>query len=214
MKNELYDPLTSPDKNLFIKDLFSLSMNIDARYFLKKDFKYNAALGFSGHYNTDVFTPYMYAYVGGSGIARGDLGATLLPDYALDQNISVSQSTSVNWFEFGAIPGVAALKKHKNWQGLLLLGWGPLIQAKSYQSEPVNRSFFGFSSRTDLQVSLGYHSSKWFVQAISEFQFRRINFTQVKAQQYYYDLRIYFGYLIPIRKHPKIILKLEEKGLL
>lgn len=214
LRNQQYAPDMVEDKNLFLPDFSALSINIDARYFIKKDFNYRAALGFSGHYNTDFFTPYLYSYIGASGIShRSDLQG-LLPSYAVDSGVDISQSDLVSCVEIGALPGIALVKKHQQWQGLMLLGWGPLIQSKSYQSINNNRSFFGFTSRADLQISIGYHSERWFAQVMSEFQFRRMNFTQLKVQQYYYDLRLYFGYLLRVKKHPKAILKLEEKGIL
>lgn len=214
LKNQQYAPEIVLDKNLFLPNFSALSINIDARYFIKKDFNYSAALGFSGHYNVDFFTPYLYSYAGASGIAHRSNLQGLFPGYAVDSGVDISQSDLVSCLEIGALPGIAFVKKHQQWQGLLLLGWGPLIQSRSYQSENNNRSFFGFTSRADLQISIGYHGERWFTQIMSEFQFRRMNFTQVKVQQYYYNLRLYFGYLLRVKKHPKIILKLEEKGII
>lgn len=199
-------------KHLVIPDFSTLSINLDARYFLKKDFSYRAALGFSGHYNEDFFTPYVYSYFGASAIGRDSL--TLLPSYAVNEIADISKSKLVGCFEFGAIPGIAYVKRYEQWQGTLLMGWGPLFQTKWYETASQNRAFFGLSTRTDLQISFGYHQERWFLQLISEFQFRRINFRQMSVQQYYYDMRIFFGYLIPVKKHPKFITKLEDIGIL
>jgi hypothetical protein len=198
--------------HLFLTDFSTFSLNLDARYFFKKEFSYKAAMGFSGEYLSDFFTPYIYGYTGGSNVKHR--GNTLLPAYLQDPAASISLSEKVGCFEFGAIPGAAFVKRHNNLQGMLLLGWGPLIQTKWHAGGPSSRAFFGLSSRTDLQLSLGYHKSSWFVQVISEFQFRRINFRQMNVQQYYYDLRIFFGYLIQVKKQPKVITDLEGKGYL
>jgi len=210
--NHDYPEEVAPNKHLVLPDFSTLSINLDARYFLKKDFSYRAAMGFSGHYNEDFFTPYVYSYFGVSAVARDSM--TLLPTYAVNEIADVSKSNSVGCFEFGAIPGVAYVKRYEKWQGALLLGWGPLVQIKWYETQDQSRPFFGLSSRTDLQMSFGYHQERWFLQVMSEFQFRRINFPQMSVQQYYYDLRIFFGYLIKVKKHPKIVLRLEEKGVL
>jgi hypothetical protein len=214
LRNQQYAPEITEEKNLYLSDFSAFSVNIDARFFFKKEFNYRAALGFSGHYNTDFVTPYIYSYIGGSGISHKSEQQGLLPAYAAVPNIDVSRSDLMSCAEMGALPGIAIVKKHQQWQGLLLLGWGPLLQSKSYQTDNKNRSFFGFTTRADLQISIGYHTEHWFAQVMSEFQFRRMNFTQITVQQYYYDLRLYFGYLLRVKKHPKIILKLEERGIL
>jgi len=198
--------------HLFLDDFSTFSLNLDARYFFKKEFSYKAALGFSGEYLRDFFTPYLYGYTGGSNVKHQ--GNALLPIYLQDAGASITMSNRVGCFEFGAIPGGAFVKRHNNIQGTMLLGWGPLIQTKWHGGGPNSRAFFGLSSRTDLQGSIGYHKEDWFVQLMSEFQFRRINFRQMRVQQYYYDLRIFFGYLIRVKKHPKVITDLEEKGFL
>lgn len=210
--NHDYPSNEVPTKHLVIPDFSTLSINLDARYFLKKDFSYRAALGFSGHYNEDFFTPYVFSYFGASAVGRDS--ATLLPSYAVNEIADVSKSKLVGCFEFGAIPGIAYVKRYDKWQGTLLMGWGPLFQTKWYETAEQNRAFFGLNTRTDLQLSFGYHQERWFLQFISEFQFRRINFRQMSVQQYYYDIRLFFGYLIKVKKHPKFILKLEEKGIL
>jgi hypothetical protein len=210
--NHKYQEDDLPKPHLFMKDMSTFSVNMDARYFFKKDFSYKAALGFSGEYLRDFFTPYIYAYSGGSNIKNRK--KPLLPNYAQDLSASISKSSRFGCFEFGAIPGVAYVKRHRNVQAMILLGWGPLIQTKLHGNSENARVFFGLNSRTDLQWSLGYHKDLWFVQLMSEFQFRRINFMQMNVQQYYYDLRLIFGYLIQVKKHPKVVLDLEEKGLL
>lgn len=202
--------LQSP--HLFLDDFSTFSLNLDARYFFKKEFSYKAAMGFSGEYLSDFFTPYVYGYVGGSNIKHR--GNALLPIYVQDPSYSIFMSNRVGCVEFGAIPGGAFVKRHKNLQGSMMLGWGPLIQTKWHASGQSSRAFFGLSSRTDLQWSFGYHKEQWFVQLMSEFQFRRINFRQMKVQQYYYDFRLFFGYLIRVKKHPKVVTSLEEKGFL
>ncbi len=210
--NHQYGDSISPLPHFPLDNFSTFSLNIDARYFFKKDFSYKAALGFSGEYLEDYITPYIYGYTGGSNIKNAK--DALLPAYAQDPIASISYSQRMGCFEFGAIPGVALVKRHKDIQGTILLGWGPLIQTKWHAGGTSARAFFGFSSRTDLQWSLGYHQTKWFVQLISEVQFRRMNFRQIRAQQYYYDLRIFFGYLIGVKNDPKIVKDMENKGWL
>lgn len=202
----------SINQHLLHEDLSTFSLNLDARYFLNKDFNYGAAQGFSGEYLSDVWTPYVYGYFGGSNIKNND--NALLPSSMQIDQVSISQISGLGCLEFGAIPGAAFVKRMQNFQTMLLLGWGPLIQTKWHRGNQNTRTFFGFSSRTDLQLSLGYHQQSWFLQVMSEFQFRRVNFPQLNVQQYYYDLRLFFGYLIPVKKHPKIVQDLEDKGLL
>ena len=200
------------NQHLIYEDLSTFSLNMDTRFFLKKDFQYGAAQGFSGEYLSDVWTPYVYGYFGGSNVKNK--GSALLPNSMQNDQVSISQISGIGCLEFGAIPGAAFVKRLQNFQTMLLLGWGPLIQTKWHRDNQNARTFFGFSSRTDLQLSLGYHQERWFLQIMSEFQFRRVNFTQMNIQQYYYDLRLFFGYLIPVKKHPKIVLDLEERGFL
>jgi hypothetical protein len=137
----------------------------------------------------------------------------LLPNYAQLPEATVSSSRSVGCVEIGAIPGGALVKKFNNIQSTILFGWGPLIQTKWYRGDN-SRAFFGLSSHTDLQLALGYHQKKYFIQIMSEFQFRRINFRQINVQQYYYDVRLFFGYLLGVKNEPKIITDLEGHGLL
>jgi hypothetical protein len=210
--NHQYTAADLQSPHLFLGDFSTFSLNFDARYFFKKDFSYKAAMGFSGKYLSDFFTPYIYGYTGGSNVKHQK--NPLLPAYLQDPTTSISASNRVGCVEFGVIPGGAFVKRHNNIQGMMLLGWGPLIQTKWHAGASNSRAFFGLSSRTDLQWSLGYHKEQWFVQLISEFQFRRINFNQMKVQQYYYDMRIFFGYLIRVKKHPKVITDLEDKGFL
>lgn len=209
--NQQYDDLPN-QAHLPLEDFSAFSLNLDARYFFKKDFSYKAALGFSGEYLEDVLTPYLYGYTGGSNIKNRN--GALLPVYAQDSIASISFSERMGCVEFGAIPGVAMVKRHNNIQATVLLGWGPLIQTKWHAGGISSRAFFGLSSRTDLQWSVGYHKEKWFVQLISEVQFRRMNFKQIRAQQYYYDLRLFYGYLIGVKKHPKVVEDMEKKGWL
>lgn len=209
--NHEYDEQNLPKPHLFIEDFSTFSLNLDARYFFKENFNYSSALGFSGEYLRDFISPYIYTYTGGSNVKNET--RPLLADYVIDESATISNSNKVGCIEFGAIPGFAVVKRYNNIQATMLLGWGPLIQTKWHTVEKT-RAFFGLSSRTDLQWSVGYHKEKWFVQLISEFQFRRMNFRQMNVQQYYYDLRVFFGYLIPVKKHPKVILDLESRGLL
>lgn len=210
--NHKYPDEDLPKPHLLMTDMSTFSLNMDARYFFKKDFSYKAALGFSGEYLSDFFTPYIYTYSGGSNVKNRK--NPLLPDYAQDLSASISNSSRFGCFEFGAIPGIAYVKRHRNVQGMILMGWGPLIQTKWHGNSENTRVFFGLSSRTDLQWSVGYHKDRWFFQLMSELQFRRMNFRQMNVQQYYYDLRLFFGYLIQVKKHPKIVMDLEDKGLL
>jgi hypothetical protein len=193
-------------------DLTTFSINLDARYFFREAFNYSAALGFSGEYLSDFLTPYIYAYSGGSRLKNRE--GTLLPETLHDPAFSISLMDRLGCVELGASPGLAGVKRHQAWQGLMLLGFGPLMQVKWYETPQNQRGFFGLSSRTDLLLSVGYHKSRWFLQVMTEFQFRRINFNQIKTQQYYYDFRIYAGYLIGVKKHPKFVVKLEEMGIL
>lgn len=209
--NHQYTDPTFSVPHLGLEELTTFSTNLDVRYFFKKDFSYKSALGFSGEYLKDVLTPYLYGYTGGSSI-KNPLNP-LLPDYAQDSMASISKSSVVGCVEFGAVPGIAYVKRQKNLQAMMLIGWGPLIQTKWYRAEN-SRAFFGFNGRTDVQWSITYRQEHWFLQVLSEIQFRRVNFRQMKVQQYYYELRVYFGYVIPIKKHPKVVLDLEEKGWL
>ena len=186
----------------------TVEAGINVRYFFSKKFNYKAALGVQGHYNKSVWSPYIYGYFGGYGV--GNNSNFIFPEALHGKSATNSKARNISSFEFGVIPGIAGVLRKGWFQGNMILGFGPLIQAKSFAAAEISRGFLGLNLRTDMQISLGIQKDKWFLLLNSDFKFRTIKINPITFNQYYYDIRIVAGYRIHV-KTPKGIIKMENK---
>jgi|GEM_PF-5512489 len=189
-------------------NLNTVEAGINMRYFFSKKFNYRAALGIQGDYKKSVWSPYIYGYFGGYGV--GNNNDIIFPDTLHSKSASNSKARSFSSFEFGVIPGLAGVLRKGWFQGNMILGFGPMIQGKSFASADVSRGFLGLNFRTDMQLSLGVQKDKWFLLLNGNFKFRTIKIAPVTFNQYYYDVRLVAGYRINV-KTPKGIIKMEKK---
>lgn len=189
-------------------NLNTTEAGINVRFFFNKKFNYKAALGIQGDYKTSVFSPYIYGYLGGYGV--GNNNNFIFPNALHNESVSISKARNISSFEFGAIPGVAGVFRKGWFQGNMILGFGPLIQTKSYISSEASRGYLGLNLRTDLQLSLGVQKDKWYLLLNSDFKFRTIKINPVKFNQYYYYVRLVAGYRFHV-KTPKGIIKFEKR---
>jgi hypothetical protein len=185
------DTVALPNKHGLHPNYNTTSLAVNMRYFFKKEMHYKSVLGIHGYYEKPTWSPYLYGYIGGINVRNG--GDYLLPDFQRTDSLENSNAIRIGAFELGAIPGFAYVYR-KNWfQGGIILGFGPLLQVKSYETRETSRSFVGLNARTDLQLSLGVQKDKWFMMLNSEFLFRNITIRNIDYQQYLFDIRLVAG---------------------
>lgn len=181
-----------PTKHGIHPNYATATTGLHMRYFLKKNFNLKAAQGIVGDFKRSTFSPYIYGYIGG--ISVNNDRNFLLADFQRTDSIDNSNAIQIGSFELGTIPGVAYVYRKDWFQGAALLGFGPLLQVKSYETPTNSRGFLGLSTRTDLMLIVGVQKTKWFLNLSGEFQFRRINIKNIKFQEYFFDVRLVAGY--------------------
>lgn len=196
------------NNNGIYPNLNTTETSISMRYFFFKKYNYRAALGILGEHTKSALSPYLYGYFGAYGV--GNNQSSIFP-FALQDSINTnSKARTISAFEFGAIPGFAGVLRKKWFQGNLLIGIGPLIQSKAFNTGGLNRSFSGLNWRTDMQLNLGIQHSSWFLFLNGDMKFRSIDINKIKFNQSYYDIRLIGGYRFKV-KTPKAIQKMEQK---
>lgn len=186
------DTAAIPTKHGIHPNYTTTSVAVNMRYFFKKEMHYKSALGIQGNYEKSAWSPYLYGYIGGVAVRNGE--DYLLPAFQRTDSLENSNAIGIGAFELGAIPGVAYVYR-KNWfQGGIILGFGPLLQVKAFDTRETTRSFVGLNTRTDLQLSLGIQKDNWFMMLNGEFLFRRINIRNINFQEYFFDIRLVTGY--------------------
>lgn len=194
--------------NGIFENLNTTEVNINMRYFLRKQFNYKAALGILGDYKKSDWSPYIYGYLGGYGVANNQ--RTIFPLKLQDSINASSNARNISTIELGAIPGMAGVLRKGIFQGNLTVGIGPMFQLKSFKSAKTKRGFLGLNFRTDLQLSAGIQKNNWFVLLNGNFEYRRIKISAITFNQYFYEARLIVGYRFKV-KTPKFILKMEAK---
>jgi hypothetical protein len=192
LNQQVKDTVALATKHGIHPNYTTTSLAVNMRYFFKKEMHYKSALGIQGNYNTSTWSPYLYGFVGGVAVRNGE--DYLLPAFQRTDSLENSKAIGLGAFELGAIPGIAYVYRKKWFQGSAILGFGPLLQVKAYDTREVSRGFVGLNTRTDLQLSLGVQKDKWFVLLNSEFLFRRINIRNINFQEYFFYIRLVTGY--------------------
>ena len=189
---EWNDSLNALKPNDLRPSTSTISFSIQSWLFLNKDWKMSAFNGQTAHFikpcQTFFFKPSFSVYGVNNGIRE------LIPTELQKVEDSKTKVININSIEIGAVTGYAVAHRWQHFQVAGFLGFGPVIQAKSYGFTTFNRSFLGLTPRSDFRFSLGYSNRKFFSFLIGDFENKSIRFNKLKYKQTYYSLRLSVGY--------------------
>lgn len=189
-------PLTSSGYYLNDK-LQSMSFALNAYHFFNHNLRMKAAIGEVGRYTKPVYGMYLRLTANLNTITTPN---SLIPYEYLNTTPSIHSANSISAFEFGAIPGYAYINNINGWQFGIFAGLGGLIQTKSYTYSGGQREFLGFSPRIDFKVQAGYNVENWFLMLTSSVDQKRISFTDLTYNQFYYFVKLTYGYRFTKKK--------------
>lgn len=171
--------------------LASFSTDLNAYYFFAKNMNMKPAMGIVGRYTNSVHGMYLRMTISYQILSDSN---RLIPKSLVYSNKSLYSSSSISALGTGVIPGYAYINNLDGWQFGVFAGIGAVIQAKSYSYHSITRSFLGLSPRFDLRLQGGYNVNNWFLMLTSAFNQRHIDFNNFKYNQYYYYVKLTYGY--------------------
>lgn len=194
--NNPYDSLYLSSAGYYLNNnLNTFSLDLNAYYFWEKNMNMKPAMGIVGRYYKPVHGMYIRMTASIQNISNNDF---LIPSEIVASNKSIYKSTSMGAYGIGAIPGYAYITNINGWQFGAFAGIGAIIQAKAYSypstSKISTRSFLGLAPRMDLRIQSGYNVNNWFLMLTSSFNQRHIQFDKFKFNQYYYFVKLTYGY--------------------
>lgn len=181
-------------------NLTSFSVDLNAYYFFSKDLNMRSAMGIVGRYTRAAKGLYLRMTASYQSLADDQF---LIPQVTVNSEKSLYTSSSIGAMGIGAIPGYAYLNNINGWQFGVFAGLGLILQAKSYTYSTTTRSFLGISPRLDFSTQGGYNVENWFLMLSSSFNQRYFGFNKFKFNQYYYYIKLTYGYRFKRSKHKK-----------
>lgn len=182
-------------------NLVSFNLALNGWYFHDKNFKMNALLGKRAHYTREVHTWYIKSTINFFGLDNGS--NPLIPVQLQDGNNSKTQLNNVKSFDFGLIPGYAYVNRINNWQFAGWLGFGPVIQSKTYSYSSNTRAFLGLAPRYDVRLIFGHSKPTYFIFLVTDFDNKSIRFSELLFRQYFYSVKLVGGYRFPSKDKMK-----------
>ena len=179
----------------------SFGFSVNAWYFKNPYFKMQAVLGKTGHFLGEVKTWYLKNTFNIYGVGNGN--NSLIPSEIIDPSNSKTSSTSYGAFDFGIIPGYAYANRKNNWQVSGLFGLGPVIQAKSYNTNGTTRTFLGLAPRYDVRFVAGYSKPSYFIFFVTDIDNKSIRFNNLVFRQSFYSLKLVGGIRLDSKKERK-----------
>ena len=177
---------------IILPDAYALNVMANAWYFRNADFQMNGLLGKRAHYNTQILTWYLKGTLNYFG--SGNQSGSLIPSAFQNSSDPFTTLTHLKAFDFGATPGIAYVKRKKNWQIGGWAGVGPVVQFKEYETADFSKIRMGLAPRYDVRLMGGYSSDEKFFFLVSDFDNKSIRFDEFKYRQIYFALKFVAGY--------------------
>jgi len=178
--------------NELLSDTYSLNATLNACYFKNPDFAVNGLFGKFTTNNKEILTLYLKGTINYFGSTNK--AGPLIPIPLQVQENSITSLTSLNAFDFGAIPGLAYVNKIKNWQFGGWLGLGPVLQFKGYATPSYTKLNMGIAPRMDLRFLGGYTTNEKSFYIVTDFDNKTIRFGDFNYRQVYYALKFVAAY--------------------
>ncbi len=207
------DTLNELNPNALLPQSNNLSISLNTYYFQNKHFRIQPILGKTAYYTKPVRTFYLKSTMNIHGVGNNQ---TLIPNELIYAGNSKLASSTISDFDFGFVPGYAFVGLHKHWQFSALAGFGPVIQAKFYQTDEFSRGFLGVAPRYDIRFVGGYNVPKFFFMLVTEFDNKSIRFQDLRYHSSFYSIKIVGGYRFldskkELKKKEKQLDQLEKK---
>jgi hypothetical protein len=178
-------------ENLIYNDLKSKSFYLNSWYFGNKDFKIASLRGIRSVVDNQLFSWYVK---GTFNVFNLKNPQPILPNEFSSTKTTINTSYALQGVDIGIVPGIAYVKRLKEWQFGGLAGFGGVLQEKGYKSEKSNRYFVGLAPRYDLKIMFGYTQHDLFTMLHFEIDNKTIRLNEFKYNQSYYTVRIIGGY--------------------
>lgn len=190
--------------NLIRSKMHSSCFSLDSWYFHNKQFKMNALLGKTGHYNREVMTWYIKSSLSVFSISSEK--AKIIPSELINTSDTKTMATFIGSAELTCLPGFAYVNRIRNWQFAGLIGIGPAFQLKSYRAEGKTRGFLGVAPRFDFKLIGGYSLPSYFAFLQLVYDNKSVAFNDFVYQQNFFSIQLAGGYRFnyPDRKKKKM----------
>jgi hypothetical protein len=181
----------SKGNQLIFKDLKSKSFYLNSWYFGNKEFKIASLRGVRSVVDKSLFSWYLKGTFNVFNLKNSN---PILPsEFSLTQT-TINTSYAIHGVDIGIVPGLAYVKRVKEWQVGALGGFGGVLQEKGFKSDKSNRYYIGLAPRYDLKIMFGYTKHDLFTMLHFEIDNKTIRLNDYKYNQSYYTVRIIGGY--------------------
>ena len=177
---------------VILPDAYSINVMANGWYFGNPDFQMNGLLGKRAHYNAQILTWYLKGTLNYFG--SGNPSGSLIPMAFQNPNDPLTTITKLKALDLGAAPGLAYVKRHKNWQIGGWAGVGPVVQFKEYETAGFSKISIGLAPRYDIRLMGGYSSDEKFFFLVSDFDNKSMRFDDFRYRQIYFALKFVAGY--------------------
>lgn len=182
--------ISKSQANQIVPQVSAFSLSVNSWHFFNKSIQISCLRGKTGMYLKDQYSFYIKTTANFHQIQNS---SSLIPTELVIVSSGKTASNTFSALDFGFLPGYIVVKKHHNWQYSAMLGFGPVVQVKSYKIEENTRSFLGLAPRYDFRFMLGYNVDKWFLNLITEFDNKTIRFNDVRFRQTFYMVKLIGG---------------------
>ncbi len=184
------DTLNDLTPNLYKSNFSAASFSVNTWHFFTDEFNMPSFKGKTGAYKRDLQTFYIRYTTNlyGIGCEQG-----IVPTEMRDTNKSITNSTTMGAFDFGAIPGYALVRRYKNMQFGVMGGVGATVQLKYYITPDFPRSYLGLAPRVDFKLTAGWNEPRWFGMLVTDFDNKGIRFRDMKYRQTFYTVKFVAG---------------------
>lgn len=180
----------------------AMSISVNAWRFFNKNIAISAIRGKIGMYLKPQNSFYLKTTVNVHGVSNN---GALIPLQKQNPHDSQTQASTLSAIDFGVIPGFLHVNKIRHWQFSGMIGFGPIIQLKSYFFNGLSRSLVGVVPRYDFRFSFGYNTPVFFANLIAEFDNKSILFTHLRYIQTFYMIKLVTGIRIGQGSEPRAV---------
>lgn len=175
-----------------LPDAYSLNAMLNGWFFANPEFQMNGLNAKRAHYTNSILTWYIKGTVNFFG-SENKKGA-LVPINLQNEDLSLTQLTSIKAFDLGATPGLALVQRKNHWQFGGWAGLGPVLQFKGYATPTFSKVQIGLAPRVDLRFLGGYSTEDKFFFLVTDFDNKSMRFGDFSYRQVYFALKFVAGY--------------------
>jgi hypothetical protein len=168
----------------------AFSFSVNSWRFFNNKIVLNALRGKTAMYTKKEQSFYLKSTFNIHGIANN---SSLIPTQLVDTLNSKTGAKNLAALDFGILPGYVYVDRINNFQFSGMIGFGPVLQYKSYTTDEIFRSFVGLAPRIDIRLNIGYNVEKYFINLITEFDNKSIRYNDLSYRQTFYMIKLVGG---------------------